>query len=184
MHFMESFILVASDIHSDSDAFEQLASIADSPSCIAFLYAGDLNIDDWLISDRLRKRDFVFIPVSGNCDRPFSFPDVGLTPPPLFRTGTVGKLRYFITHGHYYSSPEDAGLNSTDFDVVITGHTHIPSLTLQGRTIFMNPGSGALPRGGSLPTYGLITVKENSVLTENRILQSKKTISSLEISLI
>lgn len=181
---MDNFILVASDVHKDSDAFEQLASIADSPSCIAFLYAGDLDIDDWLISDRIRKREFVFIPVAGNCDRPYSFVDAGLAPPPLFRTGTFGKLKIFISHGHYYLSPEDAGLNNNDFDIVITGHTHVPTLTVKGKTLFMNPGSASLPRGGSLPSYGVIILKKNSVLAETRILDSKKTISSLEISLI
>lgn len=180
---MNKFILVASDVHRDSEAFERLSAIARTRECLAFLYAGDLDVEDWFISDILRKRNFVFIPVAGNCDRPFSFTDAGLTPPPEYRSTDIGNLKIFMTHGHRYTLPEDVDLCSDKFDVVITGHTHKPNLTVRDTTIYMNPGSASLPRGGSRAGYGIIEILEDSILAQIRVLDGKETVSSVSVSL-
>lgn len=60
-------------------------------------------------------------------------------------------------------------------DLVISGHTHVPSIMREGRIIFLNPGSTTLPKGGSEPGAALIDDSEITVLTlEGDILYSEK----------
>ena len=101
--------------------------------------------------------------VRGNCDSDLSLPSEVLE--------EVGNHRAFLTHGHYYgvgTEPEDweriiAAAKEKKADMVLFGHTHVPTLTLgyQGMTI-MNPGSISSPRQESQKyTYGIIKILEN-----------------------
>ena len=71
----------------------------------------------------------------------------------------------FVSHGHMYWDPSSAGLDDSQFDLVITGHSHVPDLHTEiierKRVIFLNPGSAARPRGGSKASYALIRFGEN-----------------------
>lgn len=162
---MKKHLLVASDIHDDDQAFELLAKKAEDNDCLALLYAGDLNIENCMISSLLQVRNFLFIPVQGNCDNKWDWTDVGINLP-LYRTCSFNGLKFFISHGHMYTDPSSAGLCDKDFDVVINGHTHVNNLSEQlidgKRIIFMNPGSPSRPRGYSKPSYGTIVFNEDS----------------------
>ncbi len=153
------FILVAGDVHHSDQAFETLASIASREDCLAFIYTGDLDIGNYFISQCITCRNFVFMPVQGNCDNKWSWTDVGMDLP-LYRTCTVGGLKIFVSHGHLYWQPSSAGLDDADFDMVLTGHTHVPDIhteVIEGkRIVFLNPGSAARPRGGSRASYAVI----------------------------
>ena len=61
----DRFLLVASDIHDAESAFEKLAQKANDPRCIAFLYAGDLNVENYFINHALKYRSFTFIQPMG-----------------------------------------------------------------------------------------------------------------------
>jgi len=161
---MKNHLLVASDIHNDDEAFEILVKKAEDKDCLAFLYAGDLNVENCLISSYLQARNFLFIPVQGNCDNRWQWTDVGLDLP-LYRTCTFGGLKFFLTHGHMYSDPSSAGLDDKDFDVVINGHSHVNNISEQliegKRIIYMNPGSPSRPRGYSKASYGMIIFNDD-----------------------
>lgn len=150
------FLLVSSDIHDDSEVFEKLCKEAENPDCLALLYAGDLDYENYFISSALRNRNFVFLPVSGNCDNRYSVKDAGLNDLPMYRTCSFNGKRFFITHGHLFSDPASAGLDNKDFDVCINGHTHIPLLTEDDAVIYLNPGSPSRPRAYSKPSYAKI----------------------------
>jgi hypothetical protein len=71
-----------------------------------------------------------------------------------------------ITHGHQYGVKAglDRLLNRASkqrADVIIFGHTHIPHLATYRKILVLNPGSIALPRGGSVATYGIIKVQRD-----------------------
>lgn len=168
----ETFLLVSSDIHNSDQALEKLGQMACRQGCLGLLYAGDLDIENWFILNLLQCRNFVFLPVLGNCDNRWSYTDVHMDVP-LYRTCTYNGLRIFLTHGHYYCSPASAGLLDTDFDLVITGHSHVNSIsteTIDGKTItFLNPGSPARPRGGSAASYAVIIFRKNgSIAVQTR----------------
>lgn len=128
----EKFLLVASDIHDNENFLERLTNIANNPKCIAFLYAGDLNIENYFICNLLRYRNFTFIPVLGNCDNPWSWTNANVQTPPLYRTlqyaNKTGKFSIYMSHGHLYPYPSCVGLNDEDYEIYITGHTHKGSL--------------------------------------------------------
>lgn len=182
----EKFLLIASDVHNDDQSFETLAKMAESENCLALLYAGDLDVENCLINAALRCRNFVFIPVQGNCDNRWSWTDLGLDLPP-YRTCSFNGLKIFLTHGHMYSSPSAVGLSDKDFDIVITGHSHVNSLEKQiidGKEIvFLNPGSPSRPRGYSKASYAKAIFRENGLTSfEIRALNSDRLLSQVDVT--
>ena len=176
----DAFLLVSSDIHSDETALEKLQPLACDSRCLAFLYSGDLDIENYFISTILRYRNFVFLPVQGNCDNRWAWTDLNQDLP-LYRTCTFRGLRIFLTHGHYYCDPDSAGLENKDFDLVITGHSHVNSISREiigtKQVTYLNPGSPSRPRGRSEASYALVLFKGNSVRVETRSLGSDGLLS-------
>jgi len=189
------FLLVASDVHDNESCFEKLAQIARDSSCVAFLYAGDLNVENYFICEALRQRNFTFIPVLGNCDNPWAWIDAGVPQPTQFKTlqyaNSTGKLSIYMSHGHRYPYPSSVGLADEDYDIYITGHTHaglIKTTIIETTHIYskdsysknscnnnknsnnkeillFNPGSPASPRGGKSPSYGIIRIPNEGSVT-------------------
>ena len=174
---MNKYLLVASDVHSSSDVFEKLCALASSEDCLAFLYAGDLEAEDYFIQDCLRKRNFTFLPVRGNCDIPYEWTDTGVPFPPVIRTCTFAGLEIWMSHGHVYAEPD----NPQDYDLVITGHTHKNGIFKTGRTVYLNPGSAARPRGRSCASYATVELCDSLALVSTRVLDSADIIEQCEI---
>lgn len=172
---MEQFLLIASDVHSDEEAFEKLMNIAEDKNCLAFLYAGDLDLKNPLIEMAINNKNCAFLPVLGNCDSPWMYSARSFNTPPLYRNCQYNGLKINISHGHVLVPDEDA-------KVVITGHTHIPRLEQEGSTIFLNPGSAGLPRGYSKKSYAKIEFIDSIALIKIYELESNKVISSLEVN--
>lgn len=84
---------------------------------------------------------------------------------------TIGKLKFFFSHGHYYNSdniPEDA-------DVVVYGHFHTGFIKEEYGIIFTNPGSIALPKNGTANSYMIID-EEHIILkdVDGNIIEERK----------
>ena len=47
--------------------------------------------------------------------------------------------------------------------ILISGHTHMPMFQVDGDFYYINPGSTTLPRGGSKPSYAVVTI-DNKVV--------------------
>lgn len=169
---MNKFLLIASDIHSDEEAFSKLAELAQDKDCLAFLYAGDLDIENPLILMAINNRNFSFLPVLGNCDSPWEYSSYGLQVPPIYRTCSFNGLKINISHGHIAVPTEESNL-------IITGHTHIPSLTKEGNSVFLNPGSPARPRGYSKKSYATVEFSNSEAVITIKELDNNKKISSL-----
>jgi predicted phosphodiesterase len=86
---------------------------------------------------------------------------------------------WFAAHGHR------AGANPTAGDlpklpagsVVLTGHTHIPTLdTTPEGVLLLNPGSTSIPKGGFAPSYAVyedgrfavVSLDGEVILTEDK----------------
>jgi putative phosphoesterase len=41
-------------------------------------------------------------------------------------------------------------------DVLVYGHTHIPVASRHGDIVHFNPGSVSIPKGGNVPSYGML----------------------------
>lgn len=72
---------------------------------------------------------------------------------------TLCNRRIFLTHGHRYHiySGTDSLLETAKiegYDIVMYGHTHVPSVEYRDGIYLVNPGSISLPRqDGHTPTY-------------------------------
>ena len=93
------------------------------------------------------------VAVRGNCDAEvdqmmFEFPMMG-----DYAVLEAGEETFFLTHGHLWNEFRlpPVGMGT----VLAHGHTHVPELKRLecGLTIF-NPGSVALPKGGSSRSFG------------------------------
>lgn len=86
--------------------------------------------------------------VRGNCDSDVDqmVLDIILQDPYFMVELPFG--RALVTHGHHYS-PEmmEALIQRFQIKLWVSGHTHEPVLQRQGGTVFLNPGSPALPKG-------------------------------------
>ncbi len=146
-------LLIVSDSHGESNVLEKL-KLRYEKEVDVMIHCGDseLPVDDEALKG--------FITVRGNCDI-----DLRL---PTEQEITVGKAKILITHGHLYQ------INSTLLklsykakerraDFVFFGHSHLPgSETIDG-TIFLNPGSILLPRGGNERSYAIVEQDEKAV---------------------
>ena len=88
------------------------------------------------------------IAVSGNVDRWNEFlPDE--------ETIEIDDRYIYIIHilENASISPRTAGM-----DVVVFGHSHIPSIGQEAGIIYINPGSPTLPRSNTGPTIGMLEI--------------------------
>ena len=69
-----------------------------------------------------------------------------------------------LTHGHkqrVHWNPDTIGYWAEEqgADIVLFGHTHMPLWDDRGRVALFNPGSLSLPRGGGMPTFGILLIE-------------------------
>lgn len=84
----------------------------------------------------------------GNCDSEVDqmVLDIALQAPYFLVEHPIGRI--LVTHGHRYSedSREDM-VNKFGIKVWVSGHSHEPQLEKRSNTVYLNPGSPALPKG-------------------------------------
>lgn len=154
MHYnvnMERNCLVFSDVHGDRDTMKRIREAERYFCSERIISIGDLCPDPY---------DILFHSIEGvrgNSDR---FYEYGSLPfPPLTLSTEIYSRSVFITHGHAeVEIPEGT-------EVLITGHTHVPSIRKNGNLYMLNPGSASLPRSSSGPTFALFTPDGLSVFS-------------------
>ena len=95
------------------------------------------------------------IKVSGNCDR-----DGVANPDEIFEKAGYN---IWLTHGHRYFHHNDVAelawwAGRLETNIVIYGHTHVPMAKWYGDVLLINPGSPSRPRGGSKPSFAVLTL--------------------------
>lgn len=159
--------LIFSDSHGDAVSPGQiLQRWQTKPDMIFFLG------DGWRDWDALRKNGISFYCVRGNCDF-CPTPDA----PPFRQMLQVEGHRMLLTHGHLFSVKHGTGALleealRSDADIVLFGHTHIPSLEVipAGGEVFghvlrrplylFNPGSVGAPAH----SFGTLYLSGDAVL--------------------
>lgn len=142
-------ILIVSDSHGRNN---HLSTVLDRVGEIdMFLHLGDLEGSEDFIETFVDCRIEM---ISGNNDY--------FTEIPREKIIKIGKYTVFMTHGHLYSvyygtdKLKDAA-RARNADIVLYGHTHIPSVDQSDDIIAVNPGSISQPRQpGRQPSYILM----------------------------
>lgn len=147
-------IAVTADIHGDEEVLARVISLASRLGASRLVIAGDLCPRTATMGRMLTEAPFGLVIVRGNCDSVWDHVDAGL---PLPREEAFislpGGHSAQVTHGHLVPPWRllEAG------DASITSHSHVPQLTTdEAGIVHLNPGSPSRPRGGSVPSLGLI----------------------------
>ena len=156
-------VFVMSDIHGNAPALREALRAYAASGATHIVVAGDLlggrpfsrGTDEQTAAILLRAYTDRITAAKGNCDTAFDERRTGIRLAP-YATVTVDGATFFVTHGHIYREGKlpDA---ARDAQYVVTGHTHIPSLSRAGNTVYLNPGSIACPRGGADRTYAIVS---------------------------
>ncbi len=143
-------ILIVSDTHGRFSRLQDLIEKVGKPD--VFIHCGDIEGDEDYIRMIVGKCECHM--VRGNCD--------GICPLPFEELFELCGHRIFLTHGHRYGVELSldrikAAAAEKGADIVLFGHTHIPTVDSTGDVIAANPGSLSRPRQeGCRPSYMLL----------------------------
>lgn len=171
---------IISDTHGVATAWDQVMAdvfkdVGLIIHCGDVLYHGPRNpivegYNPQLLVQRLNSLETPIIFAKGNCDAEV---DQMVLEHPLqnpYALIIVNGKKILAHHGHTLNYQEKVKLAQRyNVDIFITGHTHIPEIYKEGKTVFINPGSPSLPKGEG-PTVGLITeesIKIIDMVTKN-----------------
>lgn len=141
-------LLVISDSHGNRQKLSELLAAAPPFDAIAFLGDGGSELS-------LLPEDKPLYIVKGNCDI------AGAAP--LSLTFCADGKKVFLCHGHQYHVKSDLlslMYAAEDADIVLYGHTHIPSYEWRGKNLFLCPGAVNGNRLTRASGYALIEWEE------------------------
>ena len=150
-----SKIAVISDSHG---SYENLPCFLDRLGQVDALYhLGDHADDAIPLSQRL---NCGFVAVRGNCDR---FSDAPLS----YVVEWHGK-RILLLHGHTVSGRLSLlyAAKEARADVVLFGHSHVPSVETVEDVLMVNPGSLSRPRTAKGPSIAVLSITDDSISAE------------------
>lgn len=169
-------LMFASDIHGSLPATERVLSRFVESGAQWLIILGDVlnhgprnalpeGYAPAQVAEKLNEFADKIIAVRGNCDSEVDqmllhFP---ITAP--WQQVLLENTRLFLTHGHLFG-PDNLPPLATG-DVLVYGHTHIPVAALHGDLVHFNPGSVSIPKGGHVPSYGLLDENLLSVIALN-----------------
>ena len=169
--------VIASDIHGSLPALSAVFSAVKRENADLLVLLGDLyyhgprnplpeGYAPMKVAEALNAYPGKFVAVRGNCDAAVDQTVSAFSFCTHFALTSKGKT-VFLTHGDVYS-PENP---PKGFDILINGHFHTALLGKRGDLIVANPGSPALPKGGTAPSYlvldeGALTLKTLAGETE------------------
>ncbi|MCX5775263.1 MAG: phosphodiesterase [Firmicutes bacterium] len=150
--------MICSDLHGDLTAAETIVQIFHKEKADQLIILGDLLFCGYRIvtptsyqpegvAALLNPMADKIISVAGNCDRLEDRQKLHFEMP-RHRHFRLGKHIVFLAHGD-----ENLDFPLAKGDILLFGHTHRPLLKEEDGIVYANPGSAALPRGGSAPSY-------------------------------
>ena len=148
-------ILLVSDTHGMEDRFQEVLDL-EKPEFLCHM--GDLEgSEDYF---RVMAKCPIAM-VAGNNDRRSDLNDEV--------TFELHGFRIFMTHGHYLSVHsgtdrlKSAG-HRNKADIILFGHTHVPTIEYDGNVLIANPGSLTFPRQPKRrPSYMLLYLERGKV---------------------
>ena len=148
---------IISDTHGYLDTIDLVLDATVDRDIDMWLHAGDYGDDARYMQTRTNVPVYA---VRGNNDRvqPLE-PKEQLIP--------LEDTYIYMTHGHEVSYCKRAQElihigNAMGARLIVCGHSHVHDEKLLGDTLFVNPGSIALPRDGSGGTFAIVTYEDGA----------------------
>ena len=149
-------LLFSSDLHGGTASLLALLEKASTFQAQKILLAGDTcPTEGSTFSEILKTSTIPLLMVRGNCDTQYTFQSAGLNLPPVIRRISFAGRTIVLIHGDVYMPLTVLDLH--EHDILISGHTHCPSLSVNAEGILkVNPGSPTYPRSRWGATYGFL----------------------------
>lgn len=178
--------LLLSDIHGSLERLRIVLDIYREERCDMLVLLGDIlnygprnglpqGLDARGVAEALNPLADEIVAVRGNCD---SEVDQMLLDFPIMGTYTMlvdERRRFLLTHGHVYNKEN---MPPGGFDAIIYGHTHLWELDETPRgTVVCNTGSITFPKGGRVPTFGMIDGDTISIRDLDNDILAERTLS-------
>lgn len=166
--------MIISDIHGDINKLNIVLDIYNKENCNKLIILGDLfnygidlNKNDIISRLNLMKENIIY--VRGNCDINVSKLEFDTS---YSKNIIINDKKIFLHHGHLYNMEFLLGSN---YDIIISGHTHIPLIEEKYNKLFLNPGSISKSRSGEnsfmiIDNY-MVSIKdlENNIILQKNI---------------
>ena len=163
MIFLKLFI--ASDIHGSALYCKELLEAYDREKADRLLLLGDVLYhgprndlpDEYsprAVSCMLNERRNTVLCVRGNCDSEVDQMMLNFPMMAEYAYVSVDRLQLFATHGHVFNPDRLPPLSKEE--ILLYGHTHVPSWEKREGILCLNPGSVAIPKKGSSRSYMIL----------------------------
>lgn len=170
-------VLIVSDIHGNFECMKKV--IQNDSSFDKLLILGDI-LSGPRGSEKDSKQLAMFLnlfkdkilAVRGNCD--YDLDSLEFPADKMYMLIPMDGMKVVMTHGHrYFKSHPPEGV---DFDIFLSGHSHVPSMEPIRDKLYLNPGSVSYPRGTSGKSYILYEDGEFSLksVENNKVLRKIK----------
>lgn len=157
---------ILSDSHGSASAWEKAVNLC-FKGCDLIIHAGDVlyhgprnplpeGHNPQKLVELINSCPVPVVFARGNCDAEIDGVLIKFPIQAPYAYLNIDNRSVLVTHGQDLDTgkmDELAALYRAD--VYISGHTHIPVLEKRGRTLFLNPGSCALPKGEEGPTVAI-----------------------------
>lgn len=154
-------IVVMSDSHGDYFAVEQIIERNLSADMFIHLGDGERELDKVVV----KHPEINVYHVAGNCDYASLSPDI-------LSLGLEYGHGLIAVHGHNHSVKYDSSLEllkqtakNNNADIILYGHTHCRDSRYEDGIYILNPGSASCPRDGNKPSFAIIDVMQQGILT-------------------
>lgn len=168
--------MIISDIHGDIYKLNTVLDIYNKEKCNKLIVLGDLfnygidlNKNDIINRLNLMKENIIY--VRGNCDINVSKLEFDT---PYSKEIVICNRSCLLTHGHSYTTEYLLGNN---YDIIISGHTHVPIIEEKYNKLFLNPGSISKSRRGEnsfmIIDSNIVTMRnlENNIILQKNIVK-------------
>ena len=156
-------ILVASDLHGSWAWTKKLLNKFEEEKADKLLLLGDLyyhgprnplpdEYDPKKVCEALNGLKDKLVVVKGNCDAEVDEMISNFEFGQTYSFEIFGK-KVFASHGHKYN-PDN--LPEAEFDIMLYGHFHVPTITEKDKKLFVNVGSVSLPKNDSEHSYVIL----------------------------
>ncbi len=149
-------VVILSDTHGRTEHGVSGPLLTAVRSSTKVIHAGDFTTR--AVYDAFRAEASELLAVAGNRDHldlQRALPD--------HRTISIGDARILLVHGHRHTAQAlSLFAREREADLVIVGHTHVPSIDSLGSIPVFNPGSHAEPRGNK-QAYGRLTADSGTI---------------------
>ena len=180
-------VLVLSDTHGSLEVTSKVFELVGKVDLVFHLgdvlYHGPRNpiprgYDPMGLAEFLREKRVIY--VRGNCDADVDLMVLGLQEIPRMAMEYFENLKVLLLHGDQLEEMDVVSFaKEHGCQVVLFGHTHVPTVEKREGVLLLNPGSPSLPKSQHPGTCGLIDTEtgcfslfntEGSLIKEVRIL--------------